>query len=57
MNMPSDQYNLVLTNTTVAKLNRLKSRVTGMVIGDTEIVLNDKSMPLQSAMQSHYCLA
>lgn len=42
--MPSDQYTLELTNTTVGRLDRRRSRVTGLVIGDTEIVLQDKSM-------------
>lgn len=44
--MPSDQYTLELTNTTVGRLDRRRSRVTGLVIGDTELVLQDKSMPL-----------
>ena len=42
--MPSDQYTLELTNTTVGRLDRRRSRVIGLVIGDTEIVLQDKSM-------------
>ena len=42
--MPSEQYTLELTNTTVGRLDRQRSRVTGLVIGDTEIVLQDKSM-------------
>ena len=41
--MPSEQYTLELLNTTVASLDRAKSRVTGMIIGSTEIVLHDKS--------------
>ena len=44
--MPSDQYTLELTNTTVGRLDQRRSRVTGLVIGDTEIVLQDKSMLL-----------
>ena len=43
--MPSDQYTLELTNTTVGRLDRRRSRVTGLVIGDTELVLQDKSEP------------
>ena len=42
--MPSEQYTLELTNTTVGELDRRRSRVTGLVIGDMEIVLQDKSM-------------
>ena len=42
--MPSEQYTLELTNTTVGRLNRQRSRVTGLVIGDTELVLQDKSI-------------
>ena len=41
--MPSDQYSLELTNETVAVLDRKISRVTGMTIGDTTILLLDKS--------------
>ncbi len=41
--MPSDQYRLELTNSTVCSLDRVRSRATGMVIGDTQIVLHDKS--------------
>ena len=41
--MPSEQYSLELTNTTVASLDHSTSIVTGLVIGDTEIVLQDKS--------------
>ena len=42
--MPSDQYSLELTNTTVASLDTPSSNVTGLVIGDTEIILQDKSI-------------
>lgn len=42
--MPSEQYSLELTNTTVASLDVQTSNVTGLVIGDTEIVLQDKSI-------------
>lgn len=42
--MPSEQYSLELTNTTVASLDVQTSNVTGLVIGDTEIVLQDKNM-------------
>ena len=42
--MPSDQYSLELTNMTVGKLDSQRSRVTGMVIGYTEVVLQDKSI-------------
>ena len=48
--MPSDQYTLELTNTTVGRLDRRRSRVTGLVIGDTEIVLQDKSMFLSISL-------
>ena len=40
--MPSDQYSLELTNTTVASLDVPTSNVTGLVVGNTEIVLQDK---------------
>ena len=42
--MPSYQYSLELTNTTVASLDTPSSNVTGLVIGDTEVVLQDKSI-------------
>ena len=42
--MPSDQYSLELTNTTVASLDTPSSNVTGLVVGDTEVVLQDKSI-------------
>ena len=42
--MPSEQYTLELTNTTVGRLDRRRSRVTGLVVGGTEIVLQDKSI-------------
>ncbi|XP_019850496.1 PREDICTED: nuclear pore membrane glycoprotein 210-like [Amphimedon queenslandica] len=44
VSMPSEQYSLELLNSTVASLDRAASRVTGMVIGSTEIVLHDKNM-------------
>ena len=43
--MPSDQYSLELTNTTVGSLDTQRSNVTGLVVGDTEVVLQDKSIP------------
>ncbi len=42
--MPSEQYSLELTNTTVGKLDRERSRVTGLVVGYTEAVLQDMSI-------------
>eukprot|EP00731_Ephydatia_muelleri_P025275 Em0017g358a len=42
--MPSDQYTLELTNLTVGRLDRKRSRVTGLVVGDTEVVLQDRNM-------------
>ena len=42
--MPSDQYSLELTNTTAASLDPASSNVTGLVVGDTEVVLQDKSI-------------
>ena len=42
--MPSEQYSLELTNTTVGELNSQRSRVTGLVVGYTEIVLQDISI-------------
>ena len=42
--LPSDQHSLQLTNQTVAELDTQKSRVTGLVIGFTEVVLQDKSI-------------
>ena len=42
--MPSDQYVLEVTNSTVGRLERKKSRVTGLVVGYTEVVLQDKSI-------------
>ena len=35
--MPSEQYSLELTNTTVGKLDSERSRVTGLVVGYTEV--------------------
>lgn len=43
VSMPCDQYSLELTNITVATFNKQLSRVTGMIIGDTELILHDKS--------------
>lgn len=42
--LPSDQHSLQLTNSTVAELNTHRSRVTGLVLGFTEVVLQDKSI-------------
>ncbi len=42
--LPSDQHSLQLTNETVAELDSQKSRVTGVIIGFTEVVLQDKSI-------------
>ena len=42
--MPSDQYSLELTNSTVASLDTASSNVTGLMVGDTEVVLQDKSI-------------
>ena len=42
--MPSDQYTLELTNVTVGRLDRKRSRVTGLVVGDTDVVLQDRSI-------------
>ena len=42
--MPSEQYTLELTNRTVGTLDKMRSRVTGLVIGVTEVVLQDKSI-------------
>ena len=50
--MPSDQYTLELSNTTVASLDKEISRVTGMILGDTEIVLHDKSKNLKELYHS-----
>ena len=36
--MPSEQYSLELTNTTVGRLDSERSRVTGLVVGYTEVV-------------------
>ena len=44
VSMPSDQYTLELTNLTVGRLDRKRSRVTGLVVGDTEVVLQDRSI-------------
>lgn len=53
--MPSDQYSLELTNTTVASLDIQTSNVTGMVIGDTEVVLQDKSIQHCPELQIPLC--
>ncbi len=42
--MPSEQYSLELTNTTVGRLHPQRSRVTGLVVGYTEAVLQDISI-------------
>ena len=42
--MPSEQYSLDLTNTTVGRLDPQRSKVTGLVVGFTEVVLQDKSI-------------
>jgi len=42
--MPSDQYTLELTNKTVGNLDPQRSRVTGLIVGYTEVVLQDKSI-------------
>ena len=42
--LPSDQYRLEVTNVTVGRLDHQKSRVTGLVVGDTEVVLQDRSI-------------
>ena len=42
--MPSDQYRLELTNVTVGRLDHQRSRVTGLLVGDTEVVLQDRSI-------------
>ena len=42
--MPSEQYSLELTNTTVGRLDSKRSRVTGLVVGYTEVVLQDISI-------------
>ena len=42
--MPSEQYSLELTNTTIGKLDSERSRVTGLVVGYTEVVLQDISI-------------
>ncbi len=44
VSMPSEQYYLELTNGTVARLDIARSRVTGLVVGYTEAVLQDKSI-------------
>lgn len=42
--LPSDQHSLLLTNTTVAQLDHKRSRVTALVLGFTDVVLQDKSI-------------
>lgn len=44
--MPSDQYHLELTNGTVGRLDPHRLRVTGLVVGYTELVLQDKRILL-----------
>ena len=51
--MPSDQYTLELTNYTVGELDTQRSRVTGMVVGYTEVVLQDKSILFSHWLWSH----
>ena len=58
--MPSDQYTLELTNLTVGRLDRKRSRVTGLVVGDTEVVLQDRSIHTSIRkvdMHTHVCSA
>ena len=57
--MPSDQYTLELTNYTVGELDTQRSRVTGLVVGYTEAVLQDKSILYSDWLWSHpppYCV-
>ena len=54
--MPSEQYSLELTNTTVGELNLQRSRVTGLVVGYTEIVLQDISILLQRVNLEIVCI-
>ena len=54
VSMPSEQYSLELLNGTVASLDRAVSRVTGMIIGSTEIVLHDKSREEGKARQINF---
>ncbi len=42
--MPSEQYYLELTNETVGRLDTKRSRVTALVVGYAEAVLQDKSI-------------
>ena len=51
--MPSDQYTLELTNYTVGELDTQRSRVTGLVVGYTEAVLQDKSILFSHWLRSH----
>ncbi|XP_022250684.1 nuclear pore membrane glycoprotein 210-like isoform X2 [Limulus polyphemus] len=44
ISMPSDQYYLEVTNTTVAQLNTATSDVTALVEGQTTIVLKDRNI-------------
>jgi len=44
--MPSNQYYFELTNETVARLDHTSSQVKGLVIGYTQIVVQDKSILL-----------
>lgn len=55
--MPSDQYTLELTNYTVGELDTQRSRVTGLVVGYTEAVLQDKSILYSHWLWSHPCCA
>ena len=42
--LPSDQYSLSISDPTVAELDPALSRVTGLVIGYTEVVVEDQSI-------------
>ena len=44
--MPSNQYYFELTNETVGRLDHTSSQVKGLVIGYTQIVVQDKSILL-----------
>lgn len=44
--LPSSQYSLHLSNLTVAELDPLLSRVMGLVLGFTEVVVEDQSILL-----------
>lgn len=44
LDMPCDQYELRLTNATVGRLDRAKSRVTGLQLGSTLLQLGMPSI-------------